>query len=116
MKLPADLKVRVARSFVDRTKGYLGCKRICQSDGLLFPRCSSVHTFGMRTALDIIFLAKSGHILQLCEAVPAWQFRFLNGAWAVLELAPLTARLRGFSSDFQFDFDFDCNGNFRGVL
>jgi uncharacterized protein len=116
MRLPSDLKIRVAQGFIERAKGYLGCKQISESDGLIFPLCSSVHTFGMRTALDIVFLARSGHVLQMCEAVPAWQLRYQNGSWAALELAPFSARIRGFSSGFQFDLDFDGDGKFRGVL
>jgi hypothetical protein len=34
-------------------------------EGLLIPACSSVHTFGMRFALDVVFIAASVHPLSL---------------------------------------------------
>jgi uncharacterized protein len=36
---------------------------------LLFPRCRSVHTFGMRFAIDVVFLDSSGRVLRIASAV-----------------------------------------------
>jgi uncharacterized protein len=54
--------------------------------GLLIPRCSSVHTFGMRFALDLIFLAGSGEVLAARRAVPPSRLVRCRGADSVLEL------------------------------
>jgi uncharacterized protein len=53
--------------------------------GLLIPGCSSVHTFGMRFALDIDFLGGDGRVLRRAEAVPRRRVLRRCGAVAVLE-------------------------------
>jgi len=54
--------------------------------GLLIPRCSSVHTFGMRFALDLYFLDKWGDLLDMRRDVPPRRLAFVRGAHAVLEI------------------------------
>jgi hypothetical protein len=53
--------------------------------GLLIPRCRSVHTFGMRFELDLVFLGAGG-ALAVRRGVPARRLVSQNGALAVLEL------------------------------
>ena len=54
--------------------------------GLLIPRCSSVHTFGMRFALDLFFLDEGGAVLSVRRRIPARRVVFARGAHAVLEI------------------------------
>ena len=54
--------------------------------GLLIPRCSSVHTFGMRFALDLIFLDGERRAISVRSAVAPRRFVWERGAAAVLEL------------------------------
>jgi hypothetical protein len=54
--------------------------------GLLIPRCSSVHTFGMRFPLDLVFLARSDEALAVRRAVPPGRLVRCRGAESVLEL------------------------------
>jgi uncharacterized membrane protein (UPF0127 family) len=54
--------------------------------GLLIPRCSSVHTFGMRFALDLVFLDSRRRPLATRRALPPRRFAARRGAAAVLEL------------------------------
>ena len=42
--------------------------------GLLIPRCRSVHTFGMRFDLDLLFLDAEGRVVDLRRAVSPWRF------------------------------------------
>ncbi len=53
--------------------------------GLLIPWCSSVHTFGMRFALDVAFLGPDGRVLRLDRAVPGRRVLRCRRAVAVLE-------------------------------
>jgi hypothetical protein len=53
--------------------------------GLLIPRCSSVHTFGMRFALDVHFLDRSGRVIATRRDVGPRRFLSHRGAGAVLE-------------------------------
>jgi uncharacterized protein len=54
--------------------------------GLLIPRCSSVHTFGMRFVLDLVFLDRDGRPVSFRRAVPPRRIAFDRRASAVLEL------------------------------
>jgi hypothetical protein len=54
--------------------------------GLLIPRCSSVHTFGMRFSLDLYFLGEGGEVIAVRSGVPARRLAFCGRARAVLEL------------------------------
>jgi hypothetical protein len=54
--------------------------------GLLIPRCSSVHTFGMRFPLDLVFLDERRAPLTIHRSVTSRRFVWRRGAAAVLEL------------------------------
>lgn len=54
--------------------------------GLLIPRCASVHTFGMRFALDVVFLDGAGRPLDRRLAVPSGRLLLHRRARAVLEI------------------------------
>jgi uncharacterized protein len=78
--------VRVARSRWARLRG-LALRREPPGEGLLIPRCRSVHTFGMRFALDLVWLGRGGQVLRIDRDVPPWRLRSCRGAVEVLELA-----------------------------
>jgi len=79
-------EVPVARGFAARLFGLAGLDRSEAGAGLLIPRCSHVHTFGMRFALDLVFLDAAGRPLLVARSVPPRRFAGLCGASAVLEL------------------------------
>jgi uncharacterized protein len=54
-------------------------------EALRIPRCSSVHTFGMRFALDVIFLDADGRAIRVARDVPPWRLVSCRGADAVVE-------------------------------
>lgn len=77
--------VPVAAGFRSRLLGLALLSRERAGPGLLLPRCRSVHTFGMRFPLDVIFLDAVGAEVRRVHLVPgrvAWERR----AAAVLEL------------------------------
>lgn len=67
-----QLDVVVADTFASRLRG-LAWRNADELYPLLFPRCRSVHTFGMRTAIDIVWLElgeqREGKVLAVDEAV-----------------------------------------------
>jgi uncharacterized membrane protein (UPF0127 family) len=79
-------RVAVAAGFRARLLGLAYMDRREAEAGLLIPRCFAVHTFGMRFALDLVFLDASGEPLELRRAVRPGRFVFCRGASAVLEL------------------------------
>jgi hypothetical protein len=85
-RLLYDREVPVATGIRSRALGLALLDREDVGPGLLLPRCSSVHTFGMRFALDIHFLAADGEALGSRLAVPPRRFVAYRGAAAVLEI------------------------------
>ncbi len=52
---------------------------------LRFPRCGSVHTFGMRFALDVIFLDRDDRVIRVARGVPPRRFVSARRARTVIE-------------------------------
>lgn len=80
------VSVPVADEFRARLIGLALLDRRDAGSGLLIPRCSSVHTVGMRFALDLHFLDAAGAVLAVRRAVPPRRFARCRGAVAVLEV------------------------------
>jgi len=81
-----DREVRVASGGRARLLGLAQLDRGEVGGGLLIPRCASVHTFGMRFALDLYFLGEGGEVVAVRLAVPPRRLAFCRRAAAVLEL------------------------------
>jgi uncharacterized protein len=80
-----DGEAFVASTFRSRLLG-LACLDLENAGPLLIPRCSSVHTFGMRFALDLCFLDESGSLVAVRRAVPPRRIAICGRASAVLEI------------------------------
>ena len=80
------MQVPVATGFRSRLLGLALLDRERAGPGLLIPRCRSVHTFGMRFAVDLVFLDSFGRKLRRLDRVPARRLRRDPRAAAVLEL------------------------------
>jgi uncharacterized protein len=88
--LPAPLAacdVRVAHDARARLLGLAALDALPPRRGLLLPRTRSVHTFGMRFALDLVWLDGAGRIVRVDRAVPPRRVRACRQARAVVELA-----------------------------
>jgi uncharacterized membrane protein (UPF0127 family) len=79
--------VRRARSPWARLKGLLGNTPLPSGHGLLFERCRAVHTLGMRRAIDVVFLAADGAVIDVWRSLGAGRIAACARAVAVLELA-----------------------------
>jgi hypothetical protein len=79
-------EVPVARGLTARLLGLAGLDEAAVGAGLLIPRCSHVHTFGMRFALDLVFLDRAGRPLLVERGVPPRRFAGFSAATAILEL------------------------------
>jgi uncharacterized protein len=87
-KLPVrsgGMEVRVAVTARARLLGLSGlpARPPC---GLLLPRTRSIHTFGMRFALDLMWLDAHGRVVRVDVAVPPQRLRACWAARAVIEL------------------------------
>ncbi len=79
-------RVPVALSRRARLLGLALLDRRGAGAGLLLPGCRSVHTFGMRFPLDLVFLDRNLRAVSWRRAVPPGRVAFERGAQAVLEL------------------------------
>ncbi|MHB8781330.1 MAG: DUF192 domain-containing protein [Candidatus Geothermincolia bacterium] len=89
-----DLKVAASRR--ERRRGLLGTDGLRRGDGLVLRPCRSVHTFGMRYPIDVIFLDREGRVLRVIGrlrprrmTLPVWR------AATALELPAGTAESTG---------------------
>jgi uncharacterized membrane protein (UPF0127 family) len=84
-------EVPMATSYVSRLLGLSWLRRERAGAGLLIPRCRSVHTFGMRFPLDVLFLDADGRVIEHRKCVPSRRFVRHRAAAAVLELPARSA-------------------------
>jgi uncharacterized protein len=80
------VEIVVARSLRMRLLGLALRRRPPPDQGLLIPRCRSVHTFGMRFALDLVWLDGDGGVLAVERGVGPRRVRTRRGARAVIEV------------------------------
>ena len=77
------VELAVAHGFVSRLTGLIG-REPAPGLTLLIPGCRSVHTFGMRFALDLVWLA-DGRPVRFDRDVPPWRVRACRAADSVVE-------------------------------
>ena len=68
--------VEVAVAAGQRLRGLLG--RDGLEGALLLPRCRSVHTMGMRFAIDVAFLDRSGCVVDVVAPMRPWRLGHLR--------------------------------------
>jgi len=79
-------RVEIAVGSESRRRGLLGRDTFEPGAGLIIAPCSAIHTFFMRFAIDVVFVARDGRVKKTYTAVPAGRIAFSAGAFAVIEL------------------------------
>ena len=96
--IEGEFVIRTARTFRERLAGLIGRPPPAPGEALLIPRCRSVHTVGMRCAIDIAFVraeAEGLRVLAVRERVRPFRLAGLRGETGeigALELAAGEAR------------------------
>jgi uncharacterized protein len=85
--LPGGLAVHVAATPWARLRGLSGLRRLPEDRALLLPRTRSVHTVGMRCAIDLVWVDGAGAVVRVDRAVRPGRHRACRRAAAVLETA-----------------------------
>jgi uncharacterized membrane protein (UPF0127 family) len=81
------MRVRVANTVVSRFIGLLARKELAHDEGLLLVRGGTVHTFGMRFAIDLVFLDREMRVEAFSRDVRPWRISLAPPRTAfVLEL------------------------------
>lgn len=83
----ATLLVLRADRFAQRLRGLLGREFLLDRVALWISPCCAVHTFGMRRAIDVVFVDGDGRVLRVDSRLEPRRLRCCLGARGVLELA-----------------------------
>jgi uncharacterized membrane protein (UPF0127 family) len=98
-ELAGGLYVAEAATRRARALGLARLDALPGDQALLIPRCRSVHTVGMRFALDLVWLDRDGGVVRVDRRVAPARLRTCLGARAVLECA--AGRAEAFAAGLQ---------------
>ena len=80
------LELMIAESTLERMRGLLSRASPAGTQGMLLPACRLIHTFGMRYAIDVIYLDRTGRVVKVTAALTPGR---IDGHWqarSVLEM------------------------------
>lgn len=78
--------IEAAFDSATRRRGLLGRDGLDEGAALIIAPCQAIHTFGMRFAIDVVFVNKNGLVLKCCPAVKPGRLAGCLTAFAVIEL------------------------------
>jgi uncharacterized protein len=84
---PRGFSIAEAASMRARLLGLAGMRELPPGWALHIPRCRAVHTFGMRFAIDLIFVTRTGDPVRVVRDVRPMRLVFCAGASSVIELS-----------------------------
>jgi uncharacterized protein len=85
------LRVYEAGGFFSRARGLLGGERLRDYEALWIRPCGSVHTVGMRYAIDVLFLDHRQRVLMVKHHLEPLRFSGTGRAHSTVELLAGTA-------------------------
>lgn len=87
--------VSITESAQERIRGLLGRDSLPSHEALLLKKCWSVHTFGMRFAIDVLFLDRRQRVVAIHHEVPRRRVLASLRATQTLEMPAGAARRLG---------------------
>ena len=88
-------RLTVADTFWKRLRGLLGTREWPEGNAFLLRPCNSVHMFGMKYCLDVLFLDRQNIVLAAVESLAPGRLKLCRGAKCVVELPDGTVRRTG---------------------
>jgi hypothetical protein len=79
-------RIELALDSESRRRGLLGRDKLDPGASLIIAPCGAIHTFFMRFAIDVVFVARDGRVLKTYSALGRRRIAFSAGAFAVIEL------------------------------
>lgn len=102
-------RVQLAGNGRDRRKGLLGREHLPNGEGLWIVPCEAVHTFGMRFAIDLVYLDRKHRVVKTRSQVRPGRMSACLTAHSVIELFPGAIRysrtMRGDTIVFDYGSD-----------
>jgi uncharacterized membrane protein (UPF0127 family) len=89
--------VSITQTVRERMRGLLGRDGLASGEALLLEHCGSVHTFGMRFAIDVVFIDRHWRVVAIHRGVPGRRMLLNLRAAHALEMPAGDARERGLS-------------------
>ena len=87
-RAPVAQCAQIARSWRQRMVGLLAHDALPSDEALIFPGCNSIHTFGMRFPIDVIFVNREWRVVAVREGLlPGRLVLPVRRAWGVVEAA-----------------------------
>jgi uncharacterized membrane protein (UPF0127 family) len=93
--LPLLPRVLRTSKTLERLCGLLGRRPLRAGEGLLIDPCRSIHTLGMRYAIDVIYLDREWRVAKLVHTMKPWRLSACWRASMTLEVLADTARALG---------------------
>ena len=97
--------VAVAADSRSRKTGLLKHDRLAPGEGLWIAPCEAVHTFGMKFAIDVVYLSRSKKVLKVRKNMGKRRISLCLRAYSVLELPAGVLDETGTAPGDQLEFD-----------
>ncbi len=78
--------IRRAATSQDRRRGLLGCDALQPGEGLWIVPCEGIHTFGMRFAIDVVFLDRKLRVRKIIPGLRPRRISISLTSHSVVEL------------------------------
>ena len=89
-------EARLAKNFFSRAVGLMGKKTIKKGEGLVLPKCNSVHSFFMNFNIDLVFVNENQVVITIIENLPKWRISpFIKDSAKAIELPTGTIKESG---------------------
>ncbi len=90
-------RLHVARGARERTRGLLSHDSLPDGEGMWFPACRLIHTFGMKFSIDLVYLNEQLEICKIVEDMRPGRLSACLAAESVIELISGAAKKLGLS-------------------
>ncbi len=96
-------RIDVADTSQKRRTGLLKHTSLPAGEGLIITPCEAVHTFGMKFAIDVLFLSRTKKVMKVRAAMPRRRISMSLLAHSVLELPAGTVAATGTAAGDQLE-------------
>ena len=97
-------RIQAARTSKERRTGLLKHEGLADGEGLWIVPCESVHSFGMKFAIDVVFVNRKKVVVKVRPNMVQWRIAFSIRAHSVVELPVGTIDKTGTRPGDQLEF------------